>query len=239
MLLTASLIGNVLGYTVFKEIMADMYLGSYSLVSYEVLWNADAFIDTTVIPLLILSAINFIMLASKLSLSPLKFLRRDLKRRQRKKAFKLNTKIPIMTRYRLRVLFQNIPGYVTIFAGIFFASVIMIFSLLFDPLLDNLDKQTQENMLAAHQVIVKMPVETETKDAEKFGVQSLKIVNGDFSESVSVYGIAENSKYFHADFTDGNVLVSSAYADKYGLSSGDSVTLHEEYGSKTYDFRIS
>lgn len=238
-LLIASLIGNVLGYTVFKEIMADMYLGSYSLVSYEVLWNADAFIDTTVIPLLILSAINFIMLASKLSLSPLKFLRRDLKRRQRKKAFKLNTKIPIMTRYRLRVLFQNIPGYVTIFAGIFFASVIMIFSLLFDPLLDNLDKQTQENMLAAHQVIVKMPVETETKDAEKFGVQSLKIVNGDFSESVSVYGIAENSRYFHADFTDGNVLVSSAYADKYGLSSGDSVTLHEEYGSKTYDFRIS
>ena len=238
-LLTASLIGNILGYTVFKEIMAEMYLGTYSLVKYTVLWNADAFIDTTVIPLLILAAINFIMLSSKLSLSPLKFLRRDLKRRQRKKAFKLNTRIPIMIRYRLRVLFQNIPGYVTIFAGIFFASVIMIFSLLFDPLLDNLDRQTQENMLAAHQVILKMPVETETDGAEKFGVQSLKIVNGDFSEDVSIYGITKDSAYFHADFDGSGVLVSSAYADKYSLKAGDQLTLHAEFGDKTYTFDIT
>ena len=237
-LLTASLIGNILGYTCMKNIMADMYLGSYSLVSYKTLWNASAFIDTTIIPLIILAAINYIMLASKLSLSPLKFLRRDLKRRQRKKAFKLNTKIPIMLRYRMRVLFQNIPGYITMFCGIFFASVIMVFALLFNPLIDNFSRDTKNSMLAQHQYILKAPIETTDDKAEKFAAGSLKIRNGDFSEDVSLYGISENSRYYHSDFENDKVEVSSAYADKYRLKTGDKITLHEEFGDKKYTFTV-
>ena len=237
-LLAASVVGNILGYTCMKDIMAEMYLGSYSLVSYETLWNADAFIDTTIIPLIILAAINYFMLASKLSLSPLKFLRRDLKRRQRKKAFKLNTKIPIMLRYRMRVLFQNIPGYVTMFFGIFFASVIMIFALLFEPLLDNFSKDTKNSMIAQHQYILKAPVETSDDKAEKFAAGGLVIRNGDFKEDVSFYGITDNSRYFHADIESGKVDVSSAYADKYRLKKGDEITLYEEFGDEKYKFII-
>ena len=237
-LLIASVIGNVMGYTFMKTLMADMYLGSYSLVSYKTLWNGDAFVLTTIVPLVILIAINFVMLLYKLSLSPLQFLRRDLKRHQRKKAFKLNTKIPIMIRYRLRVLFQNIPGYITIFAGIFFSSVIMVFALLFHPLLDNLEKQTQEHMLASHQFLLKMPVETENSDAEKYNAGSLKIVNGDFSEDVSVYGISDHSRYYTGSFEEGKITVSTAYADKYRLSVGDTVTLEDEFGEESYQFKI-
>lgn len=237
-LLIASVIGNILGYTVMKEYMAEMYLGSYSLVSYKTVWNADAFIDTTVIPFIILAAINYAILASKLSLSPLKFLRRDLKRHQRKKAFKLNTKIPIMIRYRLRVLFQNIPGYIMIFVGLFFASVVMIFSMLFAPLLDNFDKNTEKSMIAPHQYILKAPMETSVKGAEKFAAGGLKIVRGDFSESVSVYGIVPESSYYKSSFSEGRVDVSSAYADKYRLHKGDTITLHEEFGDKEYEFKI-
>ncbi|MCR4888718.1 MAG: ABC transporter permease, partial [Ruminococcus sp.] len=238
-LLAASIVGNILGYTIMKGYMAEMYLGSYSLVSYDTLWNTDAFIDTTVIPLLILIAINFIMLYSKLSLSPLKFLRHDLKRRQRKKAFKLSTKIPIMTRCRIRVLLQNIPGYITIFTGLFFASTIMIFALLFQPLLDNFERDTVNSMIAEHQYILKAPVPTTNEDAEKFAAGELKIINGDFSEDVSIYGISSDSKYYHASLDKDTVYVSSAYADKYSLEAGDTITLHDEYGDKEYDFSIS
>ncbi|MDO4862947.1 MAG: ABC transporter permease, partial [Ruminococcus sp.] len=238
-LLIACVIGNILGYTVFKEFMADMYLGSYSLVSYKTLWNANAFIDTTVIPMVILIAINVIMLASKLSLSPLKFIRRDLKRRRRKKAFKLNTKIPIMTRYRLRVLFQNAAGYLTIFVGIFFASTIMVFSQLFSPLLEKFSEDSINSMIAQHTYILKAPAPTEDEDAEKFAAGGLKIVRGDFSEDVSIYGISPDSSYFHSDIEDGKVEISSAYADKYRLKAGDSITLSDEYGGEEYTFDIS
>lgn len=238
-LLAACVVGNVLGYTILKDFMANMYLGSYSLVSYKTLWNADAFIDTTVIPMIILIAINVIMLAYKLSLSPLRFIRRDLKRHQRRKAFKLNTKIPIMTRYRLRVLFQNIGSYLTIFTGIFFASVIMVFSQLFSPLLDKFADDSINSMIAQHTYILKAPVPTENETAERFAAGSLKIVRGDFSEEVSVYGIIEDSSYFHSEIGSGTVEISSAYADKYRLKEGDSITLEDEYGGKEYTFDIS
>lgn len=63
-------------------------------------------------------------------------------------------------------------------------------------------------------------------------------MNGDFSEDVTLYGISENSQYCHAKLEDDAVAVSDAYADKYSLSVGDTVTLHEEYGEKTYSFKI-
>ena len=87
--LIAAVIGNILGYTVFKEICAGMYYGSYSLPTYETRWNAEAFLLTTIVPLVIMILINVVMIYRKLTLSPLKFLRKDLKRSSNKKAVKL------------------------------------------------------------------------------------------------------------------------------------------------------
>ena len=237
-LLVACVVGNILGYTVFKEFMADAYLGSYSFVSYTTVWNPEAFIYTTIIPLILLSLINFIMLARKLSLSPLKFLRRDLKRHQRKKAFKLKTSIGIMKRFRLRVIFQNIPGYITIFAGIFFSSVILLFCLLFNPLLDQLREDTLNNMIAQHQYVLKAPVPTQNEKAEKYAVTDLETTGRDFTEEIAVYGFVPSSRYFHEKLGDGKAVISNAYADKYGLEEGDKITLKDKYTEKKYEFKV-
>ena len=237
-LLIAAVVGNVLGYTIFKDIMADLYLGSYSLTSYETLWNATAFIDTTVIPIAIMVLINFVMLARMLSLSPLKFIRRDLKRHQKKKAFKLNTKIGIMIRFRLRVIFQNIPNYITIFVGVLFAGFILVFGTMFMPLLDYVEDETLSDMIAQHQYILKAPAETNSSDAEKYCVGSLKTTDSDFTEDISIYGFSDNSRYFHDDLSNGKVYISSAYSDKYGLQKGDTFTLKEDFGDKKYTFNV-
>lgn len=237
-LLIAAVAGNALGYTLFKNIMAGQYLGSYSLVSYKTLWNATAFIETTIVPIVIMMLISFVMLARMLSLSPLKFIRRDLKRRQKKKAFKLNTKIGIMTRFKLRVIFQNIPNYITIFVGVLFAGFILVFGTMFTPLLDYVEDETISSMIASHQYILKAPAETETADAEKYCMGGLKTTGNDFTENISVYGISEGSRYINADLTGENVYISSAYSDKYGLDKGDTITLKEEFGDTEYTLNI-
>lgn len=237
-LLIAAVVGNVLGYTLFKNIMADQYLGSYSLVSYKTLWNATAFVETTIVPIVIMMLINFVMLARMLSLSPLKFLRRDLKRHQKKKAFKLNTKIGIMTRFKLRVIFQNIPNYITIFVGVLFAGFILVFGTMFTPLLDYVEEETISSMIASHQYILKVPAETETADAEKYCIGSLKTTGDDFTENISIYGISDNSRYIDADFSGGKVYISSAYSDKYGLDKGDTITLKEEFCDRKYTLNV-
>ena len=237
-LFISAIVGNILGYTFFKTVFANLYLGSYSLTSYKTLWNATAFIDTTIIPIIIMSLINFVMLWRALSLSPLKFIRRDLKRHQKKKAFRLNTKIGIMTRFKLRVIFQNIPNYITIFVGIMFAGFILVFGTMFAPLLDYVENETIDNMITAHQYILKTSVDTETEDAEKYCVDSLKTTGSSFIESITVYGISEDSRYIKANLSGDKVYISSGYADKYSLGKGDSITLKEEFGDKKYKFKI-
>ena len=85
----AAVIGNVLGYTVFKNICAGMYYGSYSLPTYETRWNMDAFVLTTIVPFVIMLLVNLVLISKRLKLTPLKFLRRDLSTSKKQKAVKL------------------------------------------------------------------------------------------------------------------------------------------------------
>lgn len=237
--LVAAVVGNILGYTVFKEFAVSAYYGSYSLPTYVTLWNAEAFVKTTVIPLIILFVINLVMLVNKLSLSPLKFLRRDLKKRQKKKAFKLNTKIGILKRFRLRVIFQNIPNYVTIFVGVLFASVIIFFGLAMKPLLLHYQEVIEDNMIAKYQYVLKAPVETETKGAEKYCAGSMKTVDDKLKEeNVTVYGIQKDSKFVKADISGDGVYISDGYSQKFGINVGDELTMKESYGDKKYTFKV-
>lgn len=230
--LAGAIVGNILGYTALKDFAASAYYGSYSLPTYVTLWNPSAFVNTTVIPLLIMLVINFIMLSRKLSLSPLKLIRRDLRRRQKKKAFKLNTKIGIMKRFRLRVIFQNLPNYATIFVGIFFANATLLFGFLFTLMLDKYQEDITTNLLAGHQYLLKAPVETMAEDAEKYAANTLQTPEGKLeSEEVTIYGISDNSQYIDIDLKNG-VYISNAYAEKHDIEIGDEITLQEQFGTE-------
>lgn len=84
-----AIIGNILGYTIFKDIVAAIYYNSYSLTVYTTIWSPYAFVMTTIIPCVLMFVINLFMLTKMLKLSPLKFIRRDLKKRKNRKAVKL------------------------------------------------------------------------------------------------------------------------------------------------------
>lgn len=81
--LVACIVGNILGYTYFKDVMAGMYYGSYSLPTYVTIWSGDAFIKTTIIPFIMMVLINYGILMKSLKLSPLKFMKRDIKKLKR------------------------------------------------------------------------------------------------------------------------------------------------------------
>ncbi len=238
--LVAAVVGNILGYTLMEDYAADMYYNSYCLTTYELLFNAKAFVNTTVIPLVIMFLINFLILVKKFKLSPLRFIRRDLSKKQKKKAFKLNTKIGIMKRFRLRVIFQNMPNYITIVIGILLANIIMVFGNAFPALLTNYSDDILDNLICDYQYILKMPVPTECEDTESYTAYSLKTLETrNFSETVTLFGIEDDSQYINIDLNDNDVYISSAYSDKYDVEIGDTITLKEEFADKSYDFKIT
>ena len=233
----ASIVGNILGYTYFKDMGAQLYYDSYSLTKYETIWNADAFVLTTVVPLIIMLVVNLLVVNNKLKLSPLRFLRHDLSRSRRKKAVKL-PHWKFMTRFKTRVILQNIPGYVVMLVGIYFAQVLMMFGLMLNPLLEHYQDDVLDNMLAAHQYVLDSQVETSVDSAETYCVKTLK-TTGDIDDEIMVYGIHEDSRYFPKKLKDGDVLVSDGYADKYRLSDGDEIKLKENYGDDIYKFKLT
>lgn len=238
-LLVAAVVGNVLGYTWLEQIFANQYLASYGLTTYEVLLNPQAFVLTTVIPLILLFIINFVMLTVKMRISPLQFIRRDLSKRKKKKAFRLNTKIPIMRRFQMRVIFQNFPNHVMIFFGVFFANFILMFGMILQPMMVHYQNTITDNVLSAYQYILKTPAETETGGAEKFCFGSLDTLpEKRSSESVSLYGVKPDSDYVKLHSSGKKVDISTAYAEKYGVEKGDTITLKDPYGSDKYKFEV-
>ena len=298
--LVGALVGNILGYTVFKNVCAGMYYGSYSLPTYVTVWSAEAFLLTTVVPVIIMLVVNYGVLRHKLRLSPLKFLRRDLSGRKKKKAIYLSPVIKIFSRFRLRVIFQNMSNYLVLFIGIIFANLLLMFGLLLPSALSHYQVEIQNNMLAKYQYMLQVPVSavsgnkfdglisllefymdsrTDNEDAEKFSAYSLNTLPGKYkSEEVLLYGIEPDSRYVAIDFNDtkdtyessenttdtkdkkdeaGNkvkadnkntanaekesaaVYISSAYADKFLLHVGDTITLKEKYEKEKYSFKIA
>ena len=63
--LLSAVAGNILGYTALKEFAINMYYNSFSLTTYKTLWNGEAFVMTSVVPLIMMFIINFLILAKK------------------------------------------------------------------------------------------------------------------------------------------------------------------------------
>lgn len=234
----AAIVGNILGYGFFKEMMAGLYYGSYSLPTYVTIWNGEAFVLTTVVPCILMIVINAVMLWRKLSLSPLKFLRRDLKKHNRQKAIKLPD-FSFLTRFRLRVILQNFPTYLMLVFGILLANVLVVFGLMMNPLMHHYKDETIASMFCNYQYMLKTPVETETEGAEKFAVMSLK--RPENGEEITVYGVQEDSKYLPdmKDLPDGEILMSEGYFEKFGVNPGDTIKLTDKYGEKKYKFTLN
>ena len=283
----SAVIGNILGYTALKKVCAGMYYGSYSLPTYETIWSADAFVLTTIVPIIIMLVVNYVVLWKKLQLGPLKFLRRDLSGKKQRKIVPLSPKLPFFSRFQIRVLFQNMSNYVVLFIGIIFANMLLMFGLIFPSILNHYQESIPKQMICNYQYMLQVPIEaideehklesmvqmllfskaleTDNEDAEKFSAYSLEqSMSTGKKDGVTIYGVAENSRYIPIDFSKdttvdtkntasdhnvaggfianadnvANVYVSSAYAEKYDLVIGDTISLKEPYGDDVYEFTV-
>lgn len=262
--LISAAVGNLLGYTFLKNLCADMYYGSYSLPTYVTRWNADAFWMTTAVPVALMIFINWFVLARTLHLPPLQFLRHDLSRRSgRRHALPLPKLLPFFTRFRVRVILQNLGSYAVLFIGVLFANLLLSFGLMLPDALNHYSETIGDNMLCSTQTVLQIPysamnednklnalvsmmlfrmeTETEENNAEPFSaytLQTLSTEEGGIAkpESVMLYGVEPDSRY--VSLPGSGVYVSAAYAEKYNIGAGDTVTLREKYEDTQYTFAI-
>ncbi|SCX82058.1 putative ABC transport system permease protein [Lachnospiraceae bacterium XBB2008] len=254
--LIGAVIGNVLGYTAFRGMAVSLYYESYSLPSCHLVWSPTALVKTTLIPLVLMFFINLIVIVKKLQLSPLQFLRHDLTKTRHSKARRLPA-WSFLRRFRLRIMFQNMPNYVVLIFGVIFIELMMCFAFGLPDSLDHYGSRAPEMVFADYQYMLMgykdsdgNVIETSEDSAERFSAKTLMYPKetGGFrsgmgsggDESVTVYGISPDSSYVSmpAGLPENNVYLSSAFMQKFGLTAGDTIALHEEYENKTYEFTV-
>ncbi len=255
--LIGAAIGNALGYTVFKDVAVNLYYESYSLPKCYPVWSNSALVKTTIIPLVLMFFINLFVIVRKLQLSPLRFLRHDLSKSKRTKARRL-PRWSFMKRFRLRILFQNMPNYAILIFGVIFIELMMCFAFGLPDSLDHYAEEAPSMMFAEYQYMLMgsededgNTIETSEPTAERFGAITLKYSKKQSSfrsgmgsggdESVTVYGIVNDSAYISiGNKTDTeSVYISNAFGDKFGISEGDTVKLHAEYENNSYEFKVA
>lgn len=246
--LIAAGMGNILGYSVFKNVVVSMYYNSYSLPTYQTIWNPDAFFKTTLIPVMLMFIVNLAVIIRMMQHTPLQFLRHDLKKTKNKKAMRLPG-WKFFNRFRLRIIFQNIPNYIILFAGIFFIMVMLAMAVGMPDTLKFYKENAADMMFAKYQYVLKSYKDeagnvcgTQNEDAEKFSMHALQKKSDALEEEVSVYGISDGSRYVGIaslkSLKEKEVYISEPFRDKYGLEVGDMISLEEKYEDRQYEFKV-
>lgn len=232
-----SVVGNLIGYTVMLEPFFEIYYTSYSVGPLVAEFDVKTFCITTIVPVVLMLLINFLMLYKKLKLSPLKFLRRELKSGKARRAVKLPN-ISFINRFRLRVIIKNRGCYIMLFLGIFLSSFLLMFGIGLNPLMKHYTDTIDESLNYEYQYILKAPVDE--SEGEKIYVYEMDtwFELGKKNVGVSIYGIDEDSKFFKDAYLKEGVSVSSALAAKLGIKEGDTLKLNDDLKDREFEFTV-
>ena len=236
--ISAAVVGNVAGYTLMSEPMRNLYYGSYSLPPYYATWSWGVFAQTTMLPVAVLVGITLLGLLRKMGHTPLEFLRHETSKGGVKRGFALPERLSFTTRFRLRVFLRNLGNFATLFVGIGFASMLLLFSLAILPTMTHYAENLHNNVVAEHMYTLKAPLEVDNAQAEKYAVYSLEYDRGEGSgtETITVYGVPEDSRYWDdLAVGDGHVVFGGGLIDKFGFADGQTISLYDKYEDETHE----
>ena len=164
----AALLGTALGVSVFTEPMRNLYYGSYSLPPFHVFWSWEIIVKCAVVPAAALILITLAGLLRKMGKTPLQFLRHEAGGKAgTKRGLRLPKHMGFVSRFRLRVFLRNLGNFATLFVGIAFASLLLLFGLAILPTMTYYADNLETSLVAAHQYTLKAPLELEGTAEER------------------------------------------------------------------------
>lgn len=175
-------IGTALGVAFFTEPMRQLYYGSYSLPPFQVFWDWGIFLKCAVVPAAALIIITLVGLLRKMGKTPLQFLRHEAAGKSgTKRGVRLPERLSFVARFRLRIFLRNFGNFATLFAGIAFASLLLLFGLAILPTMTHYADNLETSLVAEHTYTLKAPLELEGTPEEReawTALERLQSING-------------------------------------------------------------
>lgn len=161
-------LGCALGVAFFTEPMRSLYYGSYSLPPFHVYWSWKIFVKCAVVPAAALILITLVGLLRKMGKTPLQFLRHEASGKSgTKRGLRLPERMGFVARFRLRIFLRNLGNFATLFVGVAFASLLLLFGLAILPTMTHYADNLETSLVAEHQYTLKAPLELAGSDEER------------------------------------------------------------------------
>ena len=162
-----AIVGNVVGYTLLVLPMQNLYYNSYGFPPYHTTFNPSVLLFTTIVPLVLLIVITFVGLVRRMGATPLQFLRREIAHRSKRSGMVLPERLRFVTRFHLRVFVRNLSHFATLFFGIMFGSLLLLFGLAMMPLMDHFAQESAKGVPAEHLYVLKTPMEIDVTASQR------------------------------------------------------------------------
>lgn len=235
----SAMLGTGLGFLLIGENIKEN-VAYYSYPAYTMIFPPYLLIYGILIPIFIALIVNYLVINSKLSMAPLKLLRREKKQHQ---LANIDLKeMSFINRYRIRQLMREIRANITMFWGLFIAILLMVFGFSIygsiNTYVNNVASDVEYNYL----YLLKYPMETAPVDATKAYTASLKaklyLTGGEMD--VTVMGIDNENPYFNfsVDGEKNDVIISDSVANKFGYQVGDEIMLSDNLNDRNYNFTV-
>ncbi len=243
-LITAAsgIVGTIAGFAPFGAHyqMMDSY-NYYSVPEIAPMVLPYIVVYGAVLPPLIAAAVNVLVVRKHLSRTALSLLRRERKTR-RLKALRMR-RLGFIGRFRVRQMLRETRGVLTVLAGLYITLMLVFIGLDCDVMCRHLRQSSREDTRFSYMYLYKYPEQKVPEGGEAAYALSLHKERFGYDLDVTLLGIDPETRYFDAHVrTDHNaqrvVSVSSAMAQKYGLSVGGEVTLVDEENNRLYAFEI-
>ena len=203
-------LGCALGVAFFTEPMRNLYYGSYSLPPFHVYWSWEIFVKCAVVPAAALILITLVGLLRKMGKTPLQFLRHEASGKSgTKRGLRLPERMGFVARFRLRIFLRNLGNFATLFVGVAFASLLLLFGLAILPTMTHYADNLETSLVAEHQYTLKAPLELAGSDEERgqwAALERLQSIDG------AVLSAAEDAEDELKDVADAAQTAADALA---------------------------
>ena len=126
--------------------------------------------------------ITLVGLLRKMGKTPLQFLRHEAAGKSgTKRGVRLPERLSFVARFRLRIFLRNLGNFATLFVGIAFASLLLLFGLAILPTMTHYADNLETSLVAEHTYTLKAPLELEGTPEEReawAAFERLQSING-------------------------------------------------------------
>lgn len=232
-------LGTLLGFSKWgvNVQLADCY-AYFSVPELHTVYSTYLILYGIVMPPAVAVLVNWIVIRRRLSRPALALIRGEQKEGKIRN-LKLGN-LGFIGRFRIRQMLREARTGLTVIFGLFISMLILMLGVDCYVLCKNISRENKADTKFEYMYTYKYPEEKVPEGGEACYGKTLKKEIFGYNLDVTLLGIDKDNPYFDAEVAENRreVVISSAMAQKYGLSVGEKVILTDEELDMDYVFTV-